>query len=213
MIRADLGLLDQRLGVRDLVEIERLVQTVIGVEPADMRRREGDVAFGIALGELGLVEPVDGAAGDELDLGAGLGRELLGDGLRRSGPSSCRPSCETISFSAAEAGTAHRAAASAADATRIRFMFELPLDDRPESKQVARHRDTQTLRRSDRRVVHVSQLSPEPSWHRHFLRFRHRSARHARGSSRCAADLPVRGYLGDDVDLHQVFGFREALRR
>ena len=32
-----------------------------------MRRREGDVAFGIALGELRLVQPVDGAAGDEFD--------------------------------------------------------------------------------------------------------------------------------------------------
>jgi hypothetical protein len=46
-----------------------------------MRGREGDVAFGAALGELRLVQPVDGAAGDELDISSGLLLELLGRGL------------------------------------------------------------------------------------------------------------------------------------
>ena len=43
-----------------------------------MRRREGDVAFGVAFGELLFVEPVDGAAGDELDRHAGFLRKFLG---------------------------------------------------------------------------------------------------------------------------------------
>ena len=72
VIGADLGLLDQRLGIRNLAQIERLIEAVGGVEPADMRRGEGEIAFGIALGELGLVQAVDGAAGDEFDVGAGL---------------------------------------------------------------------------------------------------------------------------------------------
>ena len=46
-----------------------------------MRRGERDVAFGIALGELLLVEPVDGAAGDEIDRHAGFLGEFLGDGF------------------------------------------------------------------------------------------------------------------------------------
>ena len=79
--RTDLRLVDETLGVRDLRQVERLEQPVIGVEPADMRGREGDVAFGAALGELRLVQPIDGAAGDELDIGSGLLLELLGRGL------------------------------------------------------------------------------------------------------------------------------------
>ena len=47
-----------------------------------MRGRKCNVALGIALGELLLVQPVDGAAGDELDRHAGLGREFLGDRFR-----------------------------------------------------------------------------------------------------------------------------------
>ncbi len=81
VIRADLGLLDQVLGVRHFDEIQRLVEPVIGIKPADVRRGESDVAFGIALGELLLVEPVDGAAGDEFDRHTGLGCEALADDL------------------------------------------------------------------------------------------------------------------------------------
>src|SRR5205823_14616378 len=35
VIRADLGLLEQVCGVRNLAQVERLVETVVGVEPAD----------------------------------------------------------------------------------------------------------------------------------------------------------------------------------
>jgi len=44
-----------------------------------MRGGEGDVALRTALGELLLVEPVDGATGDELDRHAGLLGEFLGN--------------------------------------------------------------------------------------------------------------------------------------
>jgi hypothetical protein len=81
MRRADPGLLDEVRRVRDLGHVERLEQAVIDVEPADMGGREGHIALGRVLGELGLVEPVDGTAGDVLDLGAGLRLELRGDGL------------------------------------------------------------------------------------------------------------------------------------
>jgi hypothetical protein len=81
VIGTDLGLLDQIPGVRHLVEIELLVETVICVEPADVRRRECDVALGAALGELLLVQPVDRAAGDELDRDARFGGKPLADDL------------------------------------------------------------------------------------------------------------------------------------
>jgi hypothetical protein len=81
VIGADPRLRDQIPGVRHLAEIERLVETIVGVKPADMRRGERDVAFGIALGKLLFVEPIDRAAGDVLDRNAGLGGELLGDDI------------------------------------------------------------------------------------------------------------------------------------
>src|SRR5262249_29975764 len=54
VIRADLGLGDQILRVRDLGEIELLVETIVGIEPADVRRRERDVALGITLASFSL---------------------------------------------------------------------------------------------------------------------------------------------------------------
>src|SRR5262249_15650594 len=79
VIRADLGLLDQIPGVRHLCQIELLVETVVGIKPADMRRRKRDVALGSALGELLLVQPIDCAAGDKFYLCAGWRREFLAD--------------------------------------------------------------------------------------------------------------------------------------
>src|SRR4051812_38640710 len=66
-------------GVRHLREIELFVETVVRIEPADMRRRERDVALWIALGKLLLVQPIDRAAGDVLDRHPGLGSEPLAD--------------------------------------------------------------------------------------------------------------------------------------
>src|SRR5581483_4825552 len=66
VIGTDLGLLDQVCRVRNLAEVEPLVEVVVGVEPTDMRGREIEIALRVALGEFRLVETVDGTAGDEL---------------------------------------------------------------------------------------------------------------------------------------------------
>jgi hypothetical protein len=79
VIGTDLGLGDQILGVRDLGEIELLVETIVGIEPADVRRRERDVALGITLGQLLFVEPIDRAARDVLDRHARGGGKFLAD--------------------------------------------------------------------------------------------------------------------------------------
>ncbi len=81
VIGADFGLLDQLAGIWHLAQVERLIKPVIRVEPSDMGRGEGDIALGIALGELLLVQPIDGAAGDVFDRNAGLGGELLADNV------------------------------------------------------------------------------------------------------------------------------------
>src|SRR4051812_7913053 len=66
-------------GVRPLREIELFVETIVRIEPADMRGRERDVALRIALGKLLLVQPIDRAARDVLDRHPGLGSEPLAD--------------------------------------------------------------------------------------------------------------------------------------
>src|SRR4029453_2754966 len=81
VIGTDLRLLNQIPSVRHLAEIKLLVEAVVRIEPADVRSREGDVALGVALGELLLVQPIDGAAGDVLNGRAGLGGELLADNI------------------------------------------------------------------------------------------------------------------------------------
>ena len=53
-------------------------QAAVHVKPADMRGREGDVAFRVGLGEPSLIEPIDGAAGDEFDRHAGFRGEFFG---------------------------------------------------------------------------------------------------------------------------------------
>ena len=64
---------------------------------------QGQVGLGIALGQLAFVEAVDGAAGDELDLDAGLGGEL-GGGTFRHHLLPTAPQALMISFSAAATG-------------------------------------------------------------------------------------------------------------
>src|SRR5262249_41121321 len=62
-----------------LGEVELLVEAIVGIEPAHVRRRERDVAFGIALGKLLFVQPIDRAAGDVLDRNARRGGKFLAD--------------------------------------------------------------------------------------------------------------------------------------
>src|SRR5215475_1413129 len=81
VIGTDLRLLNQVPRVRHLAEIELLVQAVVRIKPTDVRGREGDVALRIALGELLLVQPIDGAAGDVFNRRAGVGGKLLGDNI------------------------------------------------------------------------------------------------------------------------------------
>lgn len=92
MRRADLRLLDEIGRVRDLRHVQILEEALVAVQPADMGRGEGDVAFGIVLAEVRLVQPVDGAPGDELDLDTGFLGELRCDGLGDE-VGNFRPSC------------------------------------------------------------------------------------------------------------------------
>jgi hypothetical protein len=52
MKRTEARFIDEIARVRNLGEVELLEQATVRVEPADMRRSEGDVAFRVALGEL-----------------------------------------------------------------------------------------------------------------------------------------------------------------
>ena len=91
-----------------------------------MRRREGDVALRTALGELGLVQPVDGAAGDEFNVGAGLLLEFLGDRLfDRS--FQLPPQTETTSFSAASDVVDDKASPIAVRIASFVFMITTPV--------------------------------------------------------------------------------------
>src|SRR5579872_1738992 len=56
MIRTDAGFIGEILGIRNLGKIQFLEQAIVRVEPADVRRRESNIAFGIGFGELSLVE-------------------------------------------------------------------------------------------------------------------------------------------------------------
>ncbi|MNS88663.1 hypothetical protein D3C72_1226440 [compost metagenome] len=78
VIRADPGALDKMLVIRNLARIQLFKEIAVGVEPADVGSREGNVALGLG-GKLRLVQAVDGAARDVLDRHAGLPREFLAD--------------------------------------------------------------------------------------------------------------------------------------
>ena len=79
--RADFCLLDQVHGIRDLGHVQFFEQPVVVIKPADMRGGEGHVAFRGVTAELGLVQAIDRAAGDEFDIDTGFLGEFLGDGF------------------------------------------------------------------------------------------------------------------------------------
>jgi hypothetical protein len=71
--------LRQLLRVRQLREIQLLVESVGDVEAADVRRRERDVDERRPFRDARFREPVERAADFELHRNAGLRRERLGD--------------------------------------------------------------------------------------------------------------------------------------